>query len=286
MKISVIIPTYNRAHLISRAIDSALNQTSLPFEIIIINDGSTDDTRNVLKKYNSRIRTISTENCGVSHARNIGIKAAQGNWLAFLDSDDEWKSNKLARQKNEIGKKAKTVFCHTDELWIRNGKRINQMKKHKKYGGWVFNKNLERCLISPSTVLMKKELIHSIGYFDTTFPICEDYDLWLKVTSQFPILFVDEPLVEKYGGHKDQLSLQTNKIELYRIKALSHILENSLLSQLNERAVLETLIKKCNIFLSGALKRHHQNHTREMTDKIEFYSKRLNDLKASSNASL
>lgn len=278
--ISVIIPTYNRANFLERAIDSVLNQTRKADECIIVDDGSSDNTSLILQKYQSNVGVIRLDkNRGVSHARNVGMEMASGNWIALLDSDDEWKTNKLERQLEAIHKKPDTVFCHTEEIWIRNGKRVNQMKKHQKFGGFIFDKSLERCLISPSSVLFQKSLLGEIGYFDPTFPICEDYDLWLKVSARYAVLFLDEPLVIKYAGHKDQLSLNTNKIEQYRIKALENLVLEQGLKIEDEFSALEMLIKKCQIYLSGSEKREHQNRVQDFRLKIQKYTKRLHEVK-------
>jgi len=278
--ISVIIPTYNRANFLERAIDSVLSQTRKVDECIIVDDGSSDNSSLILQKYQSNVGVIRLDkNSGVSHARNVGMKMASGNWIALLDSDDEWKANKLERQLEAIHKKPDTVFCHTEEIWIRNGKRVNQMKKHQKFGGFIFDKSLERCLISPSSVLFQKSLLGEIGYFDPTFPICEDYDLWLKVSARYAVLFLDEPLVIKYAGHKDQLSLNTSKIEQYRIKALENLVLEQGLKIEDEFSALEMLIKKCHIYLSGSEKRGHQNRVQDFRLKIQKYTKRLHEVK-------
>jgi len=279
--ISVIIPTYNRANFLERAIDSVLSQTRKVDECIIVDDGSSDNSSLILQKYQSNVGVIRLDkNRGVSHARNVGMEMASGNWIALLDSDDEWKANKLERQLEAIHKKPDTVFCHTEEIWIRNGKRVNQMKKHQKFGGFIFDKSLERCLISPSSVLFRKSLLEEIGYFDPTFPICEDYDLWLKVSARYAVLFLDEPLVIKYAGHKDQLSLNTSKIEQYRIKALENLVLEQGLKIEDEFSALEMLIKKCHIYLSGSEKREHQNRVQDFRLKIQKYKKRLHEIKA------
>jgi len=279
--ISVIIPTYNRANFLERAIDSVLSQTRTADECIIVDDGSSDNTTLILQKYQSNVGVIRLDkNRGVSHARNVGMEMASGNWIALLDSDDEWKANKLERQLEAIHKKPDTVFCHTEEIWIRNGKRVNQMKKHQKFGGFIFDKSLERCLISPSSVLFRKSLLEEIGYFDPTFPICEDYDLWLKVSARYAVLFLNELLVIKYAGHKDQLSLNTSKIEQYRIKALENLVLEQGLKIEDEFSALEMLIKKCHIYLSGSEKRGHQNQIQDFRLKIKKYKKRLHEIKA------
>ena len=168
MKISVIIPTFNRKKILSRAIQSVINQSLSPFEILIIDDGSNDGTEEWVKENFQNIKYVYQNNRGVSSARNIGIENANGDWVAFLDSDDEWLPNKLHEQVKAIESNLKIKFFHTNEIWIRNGVRVNQMKKHKKYGGYIFEKCLDMCRISPSSVLIQKDIFDEIGMFDET----------------------------------------------------------------------------------------------------------------------
>ena len=168
MNISVIIPTYNRKETLKRAIQSVLIQSYTPYEIIIIDDGSDDGTKEWLKDNFPNVKYIYQMNSGVSSARNKGIKFARGDWIALLDSDDEWLPSKLKDQANEIESNPAAKFLHTNEIWIRNGVRVNQMKKHKKYGGYIFEKCLDMCRISPSSVLIQKDIFDEIGMFDET----------------------------------------------------------------------------------------------------------------------
>ena len=186
MKISVIIPTYNRKKHIKKAIDSVMRQSYEPFEIIVIDDGSIDGTYELIKQsYSSSQISIEKQiNNGVSSARNKGVKLANGDWIAFLDSDDEWLENKLELQVREIKKSKNFLICHTNEIWIRNGIRVNQMKKHQKYGGSIFEKCLDMCRISPSSVMINRCVFDEIGLFDESLIICEDYDMWLRITSK------------------------------------------------------------------------------------------------------
>ena len=228
MKISVIIPTYNRKKYIKRAIDSVIRQSYKPFEIIVIDDGSTDGTYELIKKSysSSQISLEKQINNGVSSARNKGVKLANGDWIAFLDSDDEWFENKLELQVREIKKSKTFMICHTNEIWIRNGIRVNQMKKHQKYGGFIFEKCLDMCRISPSSVMIHRCIFDEIGLFDEDLIICEDYDLWLRISSKYPVLYLDSMLIKKFGGHEDQLSKNINGIEQFRIQSLEKILKN------------------------------------------------------------
>ena len=186
MHVSVIIPTYNRKHTLKRAIQSVYMQSLPPFEIIVVDDGSNDGTREWVKQKYPDIKYIYQKNSGVSSARNKGIKIARGDWIALLDSDDEWLPNKLNEQINKIKSNLDVKILHSNEIWIRNGVRVNQMKKHKKFGGYIFEKCLDICRISPSSVLLKKEILNDIGTFDESLKVCEDYDFCLLYTSPSP----------------------------------------------------------------------------------------------------
>ncbi len=254
MKISVVIPTFNRSHTLPRAIDSVKGQTVSVFEVIVVDDGSTDDTPNQIDKYPD-VRYIQQDNAGVSAARNTGIQYAKGDWIALLDSDDEWMDNKIALQLEQIKKFPTYRLCHGDELWIRNGKHLNQMKKHQKQGGWIFEQCLPLCAISPSASLIRKDLLVEMGLFDTDLPACEDYDLWLKICSKEPILYIDEPILYKHGGHADQLSQKYWGMDRFRIKALYNILDSGSLNKEQFNQAHAMFKKKVTVFANGAFKR-------------------------------
>jgi len=273
MKISVIIPTFNRIDLLKRAIDSVLNQSIKPYDIIVVDDGSTDSTSEMIQQKYKSINLIQQKNSGVSAARNNGIKNAQGDWIALLDSDDEWKKNKLEEQVKNLTDNPQYEFCHTNEIWIRNGIRVNQKKRHKKYGGFIFDKCLDICRISPSSVLFNKNILNHVGWFDEKLPVCEDYDLWLRITADYEILFIDKPLIVKYGGHNDQLSNSVEAIERFRIKALQSLLENSDLSKNNRIHAIEMIIKKLNIYLKGLVKRKKHDEAKKVAEKIKVWNK-------------
>ena len=269
MKISVIIPTYNRKHTLQRAIDSVLVQTFKPFEIIIVDDGSEDGTREWLLKNYPSVQYIHQPNNGVSSARNKGIQISQGSWIALLDSDDEWMPEKLESQSRFIEVNRDSSFCHTNEIWIRNGVRVNQMKKHKKFGGDIFKHCLDICRISPSSSIIKKDVFEEVGAFDESLTVCEDYDLWLRVTAKFNILFLDEPLIKKYGGHLDQLSRVPEGIEQYRIRSLEKILSMGSLTETQFRSAKDMLIHKLNIYAKGLKKRDKYEELTSTEKKIQ-----------------
>ena len=275
MKVSVIIPTFNRLSLISRAIDSVLKQTLKPFEIIVVDDGSSDNTSTFIKNNYKSVKLIKQKNLGVSKARNVGIKNSSGDWIALLDSDDEWKKNKLEVQIKSLSEHDYYSVCHTNEIWIRNGTRVNQKKRHQKYGGYIFDKCLDICRISPSSIIFQKNIINEVGWFDENLSICEDYDLWLRITANFKILFIDKPLVIKYGGHSDQLSKSVNGIEAYRIKSLENLLSNTRLIKDYKRLTIEMLITKLRIYKKGLLKRQKSNELLKVNRKIKFWKNKL-----------
>ena len=269
MKISVIIPTFNRKHTLQRAIDSVLAQTFKPYEIIIVDDGSKDGTKEWLLQNYPSVQYIHQPNNGVSSARNKGIQISQGSWIALLDSDDEWMPEKLESQSRFIEVNRDSSFCHTNEIWIRNGVRVNQMKKHKKYGGDIFKHCLDICRISPSSSIIKKDVFEEVGAFDESLTVCEDYDLWLRVTAKFNILFLDEPLIKKYGGHLDQLSRVPEGIEQYRIRSLEKILSMGSLTETQFRSAKNMLIHKLNIYAKGLKKRDKYEELTSTEKKIQ-----------------
>lgn len=253
MQVSVIIPTFNRAQTIARAVDSVLAQSDPAVELIVVDDGSTDDTRALLEN-RVGVTLISQSNQGVSAARNAGIKAASGEWIAFLDSDDEWLPEKLKKQKQALWRSQQKI-CHTDEIWIRNGVRVNPKHKHKKPDGEVFEASLPLCCVSPSSIVLHRSVLDAVGVFDESLPACEDYDLWLRLFSRYPVTLVDEPLLVKYGGHDDQLSRKHWGMDRFRIKALCKVLDEGHLSESQANAALNTLYSKAEVLIKGCMKR-------------------------------
>jgi glycosyltransferase involved in cell wall biosynthesis len=269
--ISVIIPAFNRAHTLPKALDSVLSQTLKPREIIVVDDGSTDETNAVLANYPG-LCIISQDNRGVSAARNVGIEKAGGDWIAFLDSDDEWLSDKLEKQWDAICNDDKLI-CHTDEIWIRNGKRVNPMKKHQKFGGWIYERCLPLCVISPSSVMIHRSVFEDVGVFDESLEVCEDYDLWLRICAKYSVLFIDEPLIVKYGGHEDQLSRKYWGMDRFRVKALEKMMSFGALNDEDEKATVNMILQKCGIIINGMKKRGNNDEAEKWQSKIEKYEK-------------
>ena len=252
--ISVIIPTYNRGWIINEAIDSVLAQDYVNFELIVVDDGSTDDTHDILNSYQKNFLVLRQNNKGVSAARNRGFAAASGRFIAFLDSDDIWLTQKLSQQVDFFQSNPDALICQTEEIWIRNNVMVNPKKRHKKPSGMIFEPSLSLCLVSPSAVMIKKNLFEEVGFFDETLPACEDYDLWLRVSCRHPIHLIDTPLIIKRGGHDDQLSASPG-LDKFRIKAIKKVIESDLLSAAQYQTAVETLKEKCDIYASGCRKR-------------------------------
>ena len=251
---SVIIPTFNRAHVLGRAIDSVLAQDYGPLEVVVVDDGSTDDTPDLLKGYANQIRVLTQPNQGVSSARNSGIRESLGRYIALLDSDDAWTPDKISHQMAFFEANADAMICQTEEIWIRNGRRVNPKVKHKKPSGMIFAPSLSLCLVSPSAVMMKRELLDKKGGFNPAFPVCEDYDLWLRITLDTPVFLIDAPCTVKYGGHADQLSASHSQ-DRYRIAAMVNLLQANVLSDEQKAQTVKVLQKKCLVYGNGCMKR-------------------------------
>jgi len=251
----VIIPTYNRREELARSLKSVFEQTLPPKEVIVVDDGSTDGTAQWVRQTYPAAMLVEQENQGVSAARNSGIRHSSGPWLAFLDSDDAWLPKKLELQVEALQSATNMRLCHTEEIWIRNGRRVNQMKKHQKSGGWIFERCLKLCCVSPSSVVVKRELFEELGDFDESLPACEDYDLWLRICSREPVLYVEEPLIYKYGGHEDQLSRRYPAMDRFRIKALGKIAGASDLDNGKRNLARLEIKKRLEILIIGARKR-------------------------------
>ena len=260
MNLSVVIPSFNRAALLALALDSVLSQ-QLPaqwplMEVIVVDDGSNDDTKALIHHEYPTVRYHFQENSGVSAARNTGIELAKGQWVALLDSDDEWLPNKLIQQQQRL-QDTGLLVCHTQERWLRNGVFVNQMNKHQKVGGWIFERCLPLCVMSPSSIILHRSVFESVGVFDPALPACEDYDLWLRISRTYQVALVEQACLNKYGGHADQLSRKYWGMDRYRVIALQKIL-NQPLTKPQHTAALAMLIRKLEILLVGARKHNNQ----------------------------
>ena len=253
--VSVIIPTYNREHFLQKAIDSVLNQTYPYFELIVVDDGSEDNTAELAENYSSDIVYIRQENKGPAAARNRGVQAARYALLAFLDSDDRFAENKLEVQIEAMQEKPAYLISHTQEMWYRNGRLLNQKIKHRKNSGDIFNQSLELCAVGISTVLMYREIFERYGLFDEEYPCCEDYEFWLRVSAEQKFLLVDRPLTLKHGGREDQVSsVYRVGMDRFRIQAILKMLKTGALTERQKEAAIAELRRKCTIYGTGCIK--------------------------------
>ena len=271
--ISIIIPTFNRKKWIKTAIDSVLNQSYNNFELFVIDDGSDDNTKEIISGYGKKINYIYQPNQGVSAARNLGIKQAKGEYITFLDSDDLWKKDKLKIQKNLLISHPEIKINYTGEIWIRNNVRVNPKKAHQKYSGWIYKQCLALCFISASSVMIHREIFSNIGLFDEKLQICEDYDLWLRICNKYPVTCIEKPLMIKTGGRKDQLSTKYWGMDRFRIQSLENILNSKELKQDNIKPTITTLHNKCTILANGFFKRNKFEEAEKyltIKDKYKF----------------
>ena len=271
-KCSVVIPTYNRRKFLKRALESVYRQSLQPFEVIVVDDGSTDRTPKFVRAEYPGVDLISQDRAGVSAARNRGISNSNGDWVAFLDSDDEWHPKKLEKQATWWRDHSDLEILHCDEIWIRNDVRVNSKKRHTKYGGWIFPRCLSLCLISPSAAVIHKSVFSDVGVFDESLPVCEDYDLWLRICSKYPVGYINEKLVVKFGGHSDQLSKTYPAMDRYRVFAIQKLLTSENLAEENKSLAIATLVKKLEILINGARKRGNRERVQKYERLLMEYS--------------
>jgi glycosyltransferase involved in cell wall biosynthesis len=273
--VSVIVPTYNRKAMLFEALDSVLAQTWRDFELIVVDDGSTDGAAaDVAARYGTEVRLETQPRRGVAAARNLGVSRSGGDYIAFLDSDDAWMPGKLAAQMSFMLAVSRRRICQTEEIWIRNGIRVNPKNKHRKPSGDIFRASLELCLVSPSAVLMTRELFEAVGGFDESFPVCEDYELWLRIAQNQDFDLLPEPLVMKRGGHADQLSRSTWGFDRFRVRALKQLLNSGLEGEKRLWAI-ETLARKAAILAAGARKRQREGEALQYESLVSNFNGEL-----------
>ena len=272
-QVTVILPTWNRAKWLKKSVESVLSQTFQDFELIVVDDASADSTDEVLESYSGKIRTIFLpENLGVSAARNTAIMQSDSKWIAFLDSDDFWHTEKLEKQIKHTKIFPEYKIHFTDEIWIRNGIRVNPKNKHMKKEGWIFKPSLALCLMAPSTVMLRRSLLERHGMFDEDLPVCEDYDLWLRLTAYNPVALLNEKLMTRQGGHSDQLSKKLWGIDRFRVQSLQKILSHENLCPEDRTAAIQMLWKKCEILIKGFRNRGNMKEIRVYQNIAQNFS--------------
>ena len=264
--------------MLQRALHSVYHQTRPPAEVIVVDDGSTDNTQSQMGPLFPKVTWITQENQGVSSARNQGIKKAKNEWIAFLDSDDEWHPQKLEIQTVSIINKKKISFFHTNEQWIRNGKKIKQPAYLNKSNKQIFYKSLNQCIISPSSVIIRKSLLENMGGFNESLTVCEDYDLWLRILAHHEVVYIPEKLVTKYGGHDDQLSTRYWGMDRFRVKSLKNLLSQPTLSIVQKTCILKVLIEKLGLLAHGFKKYEKHSQAEEFEQEKMKFSIELHNL--------
>jgi len=274
--VSVVIPTFNREGFIEQCVVSALQQSKKPDEVIVVDDGSSDKTWDVLrtlgfsdsKEERNSLRYIFQRNKGVSAARNLGIKASKFRYIAFLDSDDLWLEKKLEKQISSLESQSiRYRLSHTNEIWVRNGVRVNAHLKHEKNGGDIFIQCLKLCCISPSSSLVDRSVFDDFGFFDENLPACEDYDFWLRFCAFEDVHFVNEHLLIKNGGHDQQLSKKHWGMDRFRVTALENLLKNQSLSEFKRKETIKELIFKLQVLIDGGRKRKKDAFVKKLDKK-------------------
>ena len=271
LSISVVIPTFNRVKFLERALKSVVNQTFPLGEIIVVDNCSTDGTSQMIRENFNNIKYIFCANKGVSKARNMGIKKSNFEWICFLDSDDEWNLKKIEKQVNFLEKNKEIKFIHTNEVWYRNGTYFNQSNKHKKFGGNLFENSLKLCCISPSSVMMNKKIFQNHGLFDENLEVCEDYEMWLRISAKFKIGFLKEKLIVKYGGHFDQLSKKYWGMDRFRVYAIEKNILNDTFSEKQKILAKKYLLQKLLVIFEGAKKRKNEIIFQKYKLKYDFW---------------
>jgi glycosyltransferase involved in cell wall biosynthesis len=273
--VSIVLPTYNRRPFLEQAIESVVNQTFTKWELLVVDDGSDDESWEVVRKFQDRrIHYIFQRNQGVSRARNTGIQLSRFPWICFLDSDDSWEPTKLHRQIEVLKCHPQYRVIYTDETWIRNGRRVNPKKIHRKYHGWIYHRCLPLCIISPSSVLMERSIFQRIGPFDVDFPVCEDYEMWLRISSRYPIFFLQEPLIVKVGGHADQLSRSLWGLDRYRIQAMIKTYSSGNLKPQQAVWTARQIAEKARILASGFTNRKKMVEAQKYQEMVQTWSKK------------
>ena len=240
--------------MLGEGIESVLAQSFSDYELIVVDDGSTDNTAKEIEQFGAKVKLFARQRKGVSAARNFGVSRSSGCYLAFLDSDDLWRPAKLARQTAFMEHHPECQICQTEEIWLRNGTRVNPKAVHRKTSGDIFVRSLDLCLVSPSAVMMTRQLFERPGGFDEALPVCEDYDLWLRTAVDHEVLLITEPLVIKRGGHADQLSRSLWGMDRFRVQSLAKLLRGEL-SGTRRVAALAALRRKIAVLANGARKR-------------------------------
>ncbi len=301
---TAVITACRRENLLRRALLSVVSQTLPASQILITDDGGSAKRIGALterfwkENHQQTARlpapvVLANDGHGISAARNTAIRLADFEWIAFLDDDDEWLPDKNFSQaraltmptehgaiksikniKNDTGQstgKHTYRLCHTNEAWLRNGSPLNQLAKHRKSGGQIYERCLSMCRVSPSSVFLHRTLFKDYGLFDEKLPVCEDYDMWLRICAYEEVLYLPAPLVIKHGGHANQLSRKYWGIDRFRMRALAKMMQDRRLPADKRNATRQMLIEKIGILANGAQKRGKLRAYKFYKNRLEYW---------------
>ncbi len=270
-RVTVVIPVQNRAEMLRRAVESVSAQTFQDFDLIVVDDASTEDLSGVkgLLEGEGHAWLRMKENGGPAVARNAGAAMMKGEWLAFLDSDDVWSPEKLERQLEWHARNPQAEMSQCEEEWLRNGQPLKKKAAQEQPDGWVFEKCVEVCCVSPSCVMISRELWQELSGFDVRYRVCEDYELWLRASLHNQVGLVKSesgPLVTRHGGHDDQLSFAVEAMDRFRVLALLELMNREELSEERRCYVEQGVLKRAEVLIKGAQKRGKE-------DAVAVYSR-------------
>ncbi len=279
--ISAIIPVYNRPEQIKEAIRSVINQTYRPLELIVGDDGSTDQTlmevntlQDAAVKAGVDLTILELTHTGMPGAvRNRCVQSARGEFIAFLDSDDLWLPAKLEKQYALHRDNPSLNISHTREEWNRSGKIISQSKLRHTRQGDMFADSLKKCIIGPSTVMIRRDYYLETGGFREDLEIAEDYEYWLRITAGETVAYLDEPMIVKRAGHQGQLSEKYGHIELFRLEGLKSLVDSDFLKGERKNQAASELANKCSVYSKGCLKRGKEEESLIYRELSEYYRK-------------
>jgi len=285
--VSAIIPVYNRPDHIVEAVRSVLDQTWRPLELIVGDDGSDDMTHTAVASLTEeanmkgiRLKLLDLEHVGCPGAvRNSCAAEAEGRYLAFLDSDDLWLPEKIARQMTLFLEDEACLIAHTREEWNRKGRVVSQAGMKHRRSGDLFTDALKKCIIGPSTVMIRRDYYLESGGFRADLEIAEDYEYWLRVTAEHPVAYLEEPLTVKRAGHNDQLSEKYGQIEIFRIRGLKDLVDRTFFQGWKQESAARELSRKCLVYGRGCMKRDKAEEGQVYLDQAGFYEVLADNLK-------
>ncbi len=275
--VDVIIPAYERPHLLREAIDSVLAQTLTSLRLIIVDDASPLPLAEQMHLKDNRVKFLRlARNTGPGGARNAGVADGHAPFVAFLDSDDLWVSSKLKKQIAQFTGDPSLQWVHANEEWQRHGKTVLQRSEHRKQGGVFLERAFARCLIANSAVMFRRSFYEKHSGFNAHFPVCSDFELWLRMLADTPVGFMDEALVIKRAGDWQQVS-STPETDRYRVLALHRFYrQHKNIPRFEKLAstLFDEAIYKCQILLKGAVKYGRPDRARKYQAWLTLLSAR------------